>query len=52
MIRTVANASRFTSNGQGSRGLSATQAQVKAIYAICDSLWLSRDMLTCLLNGR
>ena len=44
--------SRFTSGGQGGNDPSATQAQVKAIYAICDSRGLSRDMLTCLLNGR
>ena len=44
--------SRFTSSGQSSSGRSATQAQVKAVYAICDSQGLTRDMLACILNGR
>ena len=43
MIRIVASVSRFTSGSQGGSGPSATQAQVKAIYAICDSQGLSRD---------
>lgn len=43
---------RFTSSGQSHNGPSATQAQVRAIYAICDSQGLSRDVLTAILNGR
>ena len=42
---------RFTSSGQGGSGPSATQARVKAIYAICESQGLSQDVFTGSRDG-